>query len=100
MAKYPCEECLVDMICTGTNICDSLIFFSDYIEGFASIHEDFVSTDNRFNRLRYCLLKFGGNADRIIKADNGLLRRRRLFLEAKEKRNLVNDTTIDIFHSS
>ena len=100
MAKYPCEGCLVDVVCDSINICDQLIFFSDYLESFSSIHEDFISTQLRFDRLRFAVLKFGGNADRIIKVDNGLLRKRRIFLEKKERRKLANDYTVDIFHCS
>ncbi len=69
--KYPCDECLVDVICT--TICYDLIFFSDYIVS-NSINPDWIKNRNRFDRLRICILMYGGRAARIDRIDNAIVK--------------------------
>jgi hypothetical protein len=71
MARYPCEECLVDTMCT--EICYKLIFYSDYLNTY--IPDFLVSTENRMNRLRTCILKYGGPSERVVKLDNYIIGR-------------------------
>ena len=68
--KYPCEGCLVDVVCK--DICDDLIFFSDHLGYY--IPRFLVQTKPRFERLRFCILKYGGGSKRVVTLDNYIVR--------------------------
>jgi hypothetical protein len=69
--KYPCSECLVDPICNEP--CNNLILFSDHISNYRSIKKHYISTRSRFERLRSCILNFGGHAERIVRIESDML---------------------------
>jgi hypothetical protein len=69
--KYPCETCLVDVICM--EICNDLIFFSDDLT--RSVPTISVNTERRKLRLQLCILKYGGPSERVVRLDNDLMSR-------------------------
>ncbi len=79
--KYPCDECLVDVVCS--EICDNLIFFSDHLTSY--IPRFLVQTEARFNRLRLCILKYGGESERVVKLDNNIVAQRYEVIKGKKK---------------
>jgi hypothetical protein len=81
---YPCEECLIDVVCK--EFCNNLIFYSDYLmfKTPDGVPEFLIKTDIRFNRLRYCILEYGGPAERVVRLDNYLITARRKFLEQQK----------------
>jgi hypothetical protein len=52
--KYPCEDCLVDVICIKS--CDKLIFFLDSLIGTTGkyIHPEWIENKNKMERLLHC----------------------------------------------
>jgi len=79
--KYPCEECLVDVI--YTEVCDDLIFYSDNLT--PRIPKFLVSTENRAKRLRTCILNYGGDFDRKIKLGSALVASRNKMRKERKK---------------
>ena len=75
MFKYPCEGCIVDVICKDP--CSKMIFFTDELK---SIYFDFehIKSQERTERLYLAIIKFAGpdstGFDRRITLSQKLLR--------------------------
>ena len=83
--KYPCETCLVDVMCT--DVCSDLIFFSDDLVSY-DIDPLLVKTEIRYNRIRKCVLSYGArfSSGRICRVDNGIVHQWNLLKEKNNER--------------
>lgn len=82
--KYPCEECLVDVLCMY--ICDAFIFFSDHLYS-SYIPKFVVKTDLRYWRVRHYIIRYGGEPSRGSRLWTAVVRARQE-VEDRDERSM------------